>query len=202
MSAERHSSTPPARAASTRRAWATPANAGAIPRALRACGRDAPDRVAEAHPAAGPEATHGRTAKSPPANRERALSQRKPPRDTGPDRKTRALVLARDGHACVCCGRSIIGQVYSLQHRKRRSQGGGNSPSNLVTVLGDGTTGCHARIDSRIDPQDAAKGYTSAQFWEDPARVPVMFFDESGGGFTAWLADDGSLSFDGPGVAA
>ena len=96
----------------------------------------------------------------PPANRERAPAQRKPPRDTGPDRKTRALVLARDGHACVCCGRSIIGQVYSLQHRKRRSQGGGNSPSNLVTVLGDGTTGCHARIDSRIDPEDAAKGYT------------------------------------------
>ena len=164
---------------------------------MRACGRDAPDRVAEAHPAAGPEATDGQER----TGTERAPAQRKSPRDTGPDRKTRALVLARDGHACVCCGRSVIGQVYSLQHRKRRSQGGGNSPSNLVTVLGDGSRGCHARIDSRIDPHDAAKGYT-CQSWEDPAGVPVMFFDESGGGFTAWLPDDGSLSFDGPGVAA
>ena len=131
----------------------------------------------------------------------RAPAQRKPPRDTGPGRATRALVLARDGHACVCCGRSVIGQVYSLQHRKRRSQGGDNSACNLVTVLGDGTTGCHLRIDSRIDPHDEAKGYTVRSF-DDPALVPVMFFDESGGGFTAWLADDGSLSFDGPGVAA
>ena len=57
------------------------------------------------------------------------------------------------------------------------------------------------RIDSRIDPHDEAKGYTVRSF-DDPALVPVMFFDESGGGFTAWLADDGSLSFDGPGVAA
>lgn len=130
-----------------------------------------------------------------------AQAQRKPARDTGPDAKTRALVLARDGHACACCGRSVIGQRYSLQHRKRRSQGGDNSPSNLITVLGDGTQGCHARIDSRIDPHDEARGYT-CQSWQDPAQVPVMFFDESGGGFTAWLDADGGLRFDEPGRAA
>lgn len=119
------------------------------------------------------------------------------PKDTGPSRKTRALVLARDGHACVCCGRSVIGQVASLQHRKRRSQGGGNSPANLITVLGDGTTGCHARIDSRRDPEDAAKGYT-CQSWEDPASVPVMYFDESGCGVTLYLEADGGLTQDAP----
>ena len=98
-------------------------------------------------------------------------------RSTGPSRKVRLLVLERDGHACVCCGRSVIGQPYSLQHRKRRSQGGTNSPSNLVTVLGTGTTGHHERIDSRIDPEDEAKGYT-VRSWDDPALIPVMVFSE------------------------
>ena len=129
------------------------------------------------------------------------LPPRKPAKDTGPDAATRALVLTRDGHACVCCGRSIVGQVYSLQHRKRRSQGGDNSPCNLITVLGDGTSGCHARIDSRQDPHDAARGYT-CQSWEDPASVPVMYFDESGCGVTFYLEADGGLTVDAPVGAA
>jgi hypothetical protein len=103
----------------------------------------------------------------------------------------------RDGYACACCGQSVIGQVYSLQHRKRRSQGGGNSPSNLLTVLGDGTTGCHARIDSRADPHDEAAGYTVRSF-DDPAKVPVMYVSQHGSGFTAWLLPDGGLAFDDP----
>jgi hypothetical protein len=131
----------------------------------------------------------------------RSAAPRKPARDTGPDRRTRALVLERDGYACVCCGRTIAGQRYSLQHRKRRSQGGDNSPPNLLTVLGDGTTGCHARIDSRADPHDEAKGYT-VRSHDDPALVPVMFFSEHGSGFMAWLGADGSLSFDEPEAAA
>lgn len=120
-----------------------------------------------------------------------------PRRETGPDRKTRALVLERDGYACVCCGRSIIGEPYSLQHRKRRSQGGGNSPSNLVTVLGTGTTGCHERIDSRRDPEDEAKGYT-VRSWDDPALISVMVFSEHGSGVTVWLGADGNYLTEAP----
>jgi hypothetical protein len=123
------------------------------------------------------------------------------PKDTGPSRKVRALVLERDGYSCVCCGRSVIGQRYSLQHRKRRSQGGTNSPSNLLTVLGDGTRGCHARIDSRIDPHDEARGYT-VRSGQDPALVPVMVFSEGGSGVTAWPTDDGRWIFEAPGAAA
>ena len=118
-------------------------------------------------------------------------------RDTGPSRKVRALVLERDGHACVCCGRSVIGQVYSLQHRKRRSQGGGNSPSNLVTVLGDGTRGCHQRIDSRRDPADGAKGFT-VRSWQDPALIPVMVFSEHGSGAAVYLTSEGTYSCEAP----
>jgi hypothetical protein len=118
-------------------------------------------------------------------------------RDTGPSAKVRRMVLERDGYACVCCGRSVIGQVYSLQHRKRRSQGGKNDCTNLIAVLGDGTTGCHARIDSRCDPHDEAKGYT-VRSWDDPALIPVMVFSPGGSGTTAWLTLDGKYVFEAP----
>lgn len=135
--------------------------------------------------------------RAPLAAREPETRARRTPRNTGPSRKVRELVLARDGHACVCCGRSVIGQPYSLQHRKRRSQGGGNSPSNLVVVLGTGTTGCHERIDSRRDPHDEAAGYT-VRSWQDPAMIPVMIASEYGSGITAWLAGDGTYAFEAP----
>ena len=122
---------------------------------------------------------------------------RKPVQDTGPSRKVRAAVLIRDGYACVCCGGSVIGQVYSLQHRKRRSQGGDNALPNLITVLGDGSQGCHARIDSRIDPHDEAAGYTVRSF-DDPAKVPVLYVSAHGSGQMAWLLPDGGLAFECP----
>src|ERR1035441_880769 len=88
--------------------------------------------------------------------------------DTGPDAATRQLVLTRDNYACVCCGKSIIGQQYSIQHVKRRPQGGTNPATNLITLLGTGITACHGRIDSRVDSRDKDRGYT-AESGEDPA---------------------------------
>jgi hypothetical protein len=137
--------------------------------------------------------TASRTAGAGPA-----LGRKTAARDTGPSRKVRALVLERDGHACVCCGQSVIGRPYSLQHRQRRSQGGTNALSNLVVVLGTGTTGCHERIDSRRDPHGEARGYT-VRSWQDPALVPVMIFSEGGSGIAAWLTDEGGYAFEAPG---
>lgn len=113
--------------------------------------------------------------------------------DTGPDRKTRLLVLKRDGYACVCCAATVINQRYSLQHRKRRSQGGGNCASNLLTVLGDGVSGCHQRMDSRRDPEDEAKGYT-VRSTADPHLVSVMVFGPGGGGATLFPTCSGEWS--------
>jgi hypothetical protein len=114
-------------------------------------------------------------------------------RDTGPGRATREAVYERDHWACVCCGVSIFGRRYSLQHRKRRSQGGDACPANLVTVLGDGVTGCHARIDSRIDPEDEARGYT-VRSRQDPHLVSVMVFGPGGGGASLFATCDGQWS--------
>lgn len=133
--------------------------------------------------------------------RKPTVPKRKSPRDTGPSKAVRALVLERDGYACVCCGVSVIGRPYSLQHRQRRSQSGGNSPSNLIVVLGRGGELCHGRIDNREDPADEEKGYT-VRSWGDPAAIPVVYARTDGPGFTAWLADDGSLLLDVPEVAA
>lgn len=132
-------------------------------------------------PACG--AWHTRRKPKPPAPKKAA-------RDTGPSPAVREIVLERDGYRCVCCGRSIIGQVYSLQHRKRRSQGGKNNPPNLLTVLGDGTAGHHARIDSRKNPLDEQRGYT-VRSRQDPRLVPVTVFDGHGGSREMWPSEDG-----------
>lgn len=60
----------------------------------------------------------------------------------------RRLVLARDDRCCVRCGVSVIGQRYSLHHRKPRSQGGEHTTANLITLCGTGTTGCHGWAES------------------------------------------------------
>jgi hypothetical protein len=120
-----------------------------------------------------------------------------PRRDTGPDQATRRAVYARDGYACVCCGTPVRNRPHSVGHRKRRSQGGGNGISNLLTFLGLGSDpgnpdDHHARIDHRRDPADKDKGYR-VDSAEDPAVIPVQYFETSGSGFTANLGDDGSL---------
>lgn len=93
------------------------------------------------------------------------------PRETGPDRETRLLVLERDGWACACCGRSVVGQQYALQQRWARRSRGVNSPSNLVVVCG----GCQLAAEQR-DPLMSAAGFWLAGV-EDRREVPVMLED-------------------------
>ena len=111
-------------------------------------------------------------------------------KDTGPPRKVRALVLARDGYACVCCGKSIIGQRYSLGHRKRASQGGKPVPSNLLTFLGWGGEQHHGRIDRRDNPADEANGYT-VRSSKDPKLIPVNRVRADGSRVRQFAWDDG-----------
>lgn len=124
-------------------------------------------------------------------------------KDTGPSRKVRALVLERDGYACVGCGIFVGGDYTwrSLQHRVARGVGGGNSPCNLVTLCGSATSpGCHRLCEDR-DPEMHDRG-----LWlrsdEDPALIPVVITGEYGSGVTAWLTDAGGYLFETPAGAA
>jgi hypothetical protein len=113
-----------------------------------------------------------------------------PNRNSGPSAAVRALCLARDGYACVCCGQSVVGERYSLGHRLRAGQSGKPVASNLITLLGWGGEGHHGRVDSRRDPSDEAKGY-SLRSYQNPLLVPVTVFSPHGSGMTLWLDDDG-----------
>ena len=124
-------------------------------------------------------------------------------RNTGPGVKTRLIVLNRDRWACARCGRPAgpATGTYSIQHRKARGVGGGNSLCNLLLLCGSATTGCHGEVEARQDPHDQLAGYR-LESWQDPAAEGVMYFSESGSGFTAWLLEDGTLSFEAPEAVA
>lgn len=113
-------------------------------------------------------------------------------------RAAAALVLARDGYSCTCCGASVVGRPHSV---RRRSRDGGDTPTNLLTFLGDGSRpgdpADHSeRVDSGRDPMDAARGYR-LRVGQDPALVPVMVSSQAGG-LTLWLTVEGSYRTEPP----
>jgi hypothetical protein len=122
----------------------------------------------------------------------------KPRKDTGPSARTRKAVYERDNWCCACCGTPVLGRPHSVGHRKRRSQGGPNDLPNLLTFLGLGINSLdpddhHARIDSRRDPSDEAKGY-SLRSYQNPLLIPVTVFGPGGPGLRLWLTGDGRYS--------
>ena len=121
----------------------------------------------------------------------------------GPTPKVRKLVLERDGYACVCCGKSVLGERYSLAHRVRASQGGQAVPENLVTLLGWGGELCHGRVDLYRDSADGqgAKGYRLPS-GADPASEPVLIVSEHGSGALMWLTPRGTYATEPPSEVA
>lgn len=98
------------------------------------------------------------------------------PVDTGPGAATVDLVVERDHFSCMLCGYGVgdhRGVDWSIHHRLRRSQGLDNSPSNLITVCGNGTQGHHAAIHAR--PKWARDfGGWLLKGSDDPAGFPVL----------------------------
>ncbi|HEY2087668.1 MAG TPA: hypothetical protein VGH54_16830 [Mycobacterium sp.] len=63
-------------------------------------------------------------------------------------KKLREMVVARAEYSCDRCARQLIGQVYSLQHRRARGAGGragAHTPANLIVLCGTANTpgSCH-----------------------------------------------------------
>ena len=109
-----------------------------------------------------------------------AALDRKPPKNTGPDAATVALVIERD-RGCVRCGANVAGGVrgvdFSIQHRRARGAGGTrrvdtNSPAALIVLCGSATTGCHQHVESfRAEAREF--GWAVRQS-DDPAVMPVL----------------------------
>ncbi|MFT8986612.1 MAG: hypothetical protein ABF966_00020 [Bifidobacterium psychraerophilum] len=105
-----------------------------------------------------------------------------------PSRKTCALVDARDGEACVRCGRSLWSARGSRHHRKPRSVAGlaeRHTTANLILLCGSGTTGCHGWVHAHIS-EAVEHGWLIRSFG-DPKQVPVdtvrygrVYLDEQG----------------------
>lgn len=119
--------------------------------------------------------------------------------NTGPDRPTVDCVLERDGHSCVVCSGALHGQRgidWSVHHRKLRSQGGDNRPSNLVSVCGHGTAGCHGDIHAA--PAKAEEAGWIVKRDEDPTQKLIAHALHG----YVFLGNDGSWSLRRPAVTA
>lgn len=96
------------------------------------------------------------------------------PAQTGPDQATVDAVLQRDQWACCVCSGALHGTRsvdWSVHHRLRRSQGGDNRLSNLVSVCGHGSAGCHGDIHG--GPNAARKAGWLLNRGDDPEQKPM-----------------------------
>jgi hypothetical protein len=120
-----------------------------------------------------------------------ALARRKRPKDTSPSPADVVAVLQRDEYACARCGGAAHGQRgvdYSIHHRKLRSQGIDNSLVNLVTLCGDGVSGCHCWAHhNRLAAEQAGWIVRSTS---SPLLVPVLHWQRG----LIFLRADGSWS--------
>lgn len=102
---------------------------------------------------------------------------------------------ARDHHRCVRCGADWHWAGMSIHHRLMRSHPfpGLNSPANLITLCGSGSTGCHAYVHEH--PREAYEHGWLCHSWETrPELVPILtrrhgwvYLTEDGG----WVACEG-----------
>mgnify|MGYP001607457040 CR=1 FL=1 len=113
-------------------------------------------------------------------------------------RRVKAIVDARDAGCCRRCGREV-GEWFSRQHRIPRGAGGSarlDRASNIVTVCGSATTGCHNWMEHDHRGDAEVLGYLLPKLNPDidPETEPI-FVHEHG-----WvlLGDDGSIEPCGP----
>lgn len=107
-------------------------------------------------------------------------------RRTGFDRRTTALILDRDGHACVCCGITVAQAPITIHHRRNRGHGGSTDPVTNGPANG---IACCWPCNGLMEVSAARATEARARGWklvmgQDPAAVPVV--DWAG---RTWLLD-------------
>lgn len=107
---------------------------------------------------------------------------------------TRSIVWDRCGGLCEVCGRTMDPTDWALHHRKLRSHGGPDTPSNALAVhhrchnLATGSI--HLAVAHALD-----QGWLVSS-WNDPTRTTVLI---AGRGLV--LLDDAGLYLDAEEVA-
>jgi len=113
-------------------------------------------------------------------------------------------ITDRDGAQCVCCGTPLAGQRYSVHHRIYGNRGD-NRPSNLVTLLGTGTTLHHMQAHRRKSTWAIPNGYAVSRHAAREATlvVPVWYYQPALGRVGWFLLDDdgGLTAYQGPELA-
>lgn len=109
-------------------------------------------------------------------------------------RRVRALVDARDSGFCRRCGRPTWDGDFSRHHRIPHGAGGSalvDRASNVVTLCGSGTTGCHGHVEGNREESEIL-GYLLPKLNPDiDTELEEIFVHEYG-----WvvLGDDGSIT--------
>ena len=107
----------------------------------------------------------GQLRRKTPVKADPALAKRRPHKGLKPiPLSARRAVAARSGGVCEACGAAAASHVH---HRKLRSQGGDNSPENLLHCC----HGCHQQI--HLNPERAYELGLLVRFTDDPAAVAV-----------------------------
>ena len=103
------------------------------------------------------------------------------------DKKVVKIIEERAGDYCEVCGRPALPSM-ALHHRKLRSRGGKDTPSNLIRIH----HGCHnLRTDSiHLNPERASQKGWIVGSWQEPYDVPFSRPD----GSIVLLQDDGTVS--------
>lgn len=115
-----------------------------------------------------------------------------PKAPTSVSRRVKQLVDVRDDGRCRRCGRAV-GEQFSRQHRIPRGAGGSalvDRVSNLVTLCGSATTGCHnwAEHDNRSHAETLGYLLPKLNPDIDPETEPIfvhqygwVLLDDQGG---------------------
>lgn len=111
-------------------------------------------------------------------------------------RHMQQLVDQRDDHRCRRCGRTWLDDFCDFSRHHRIPHGAGGSAlvdraSNVVTLCGSGTTGCHGHVEENREESEIL-GYLLPKLNPDiDTELEEIFVHEYG-----WvvLGDDGSIT--------
>jgi hypothetical protein len=105
---------------------------------------------------------------------------------------TRDDIRARDLWRCVRCGVLITGRQHSVHHRILGSRKDMRA-SNLITLCGSGTTGCHGDVHAR-PKQSRLDGYIVSRYAiASTTGITPVLYQQGGSGYMGWHQLDDSL---------